>query len=110
MEDTIFDKLPENNIIYDIINDFDFDLVRSHMVIHNWKILVGNIIDINNIEMSIPTIEQLKNIATRILEDVIKSESNPSYISTAGFTATKWGEELMLSFSIETKSASLTYE
>ena len=101
----IFDNLPEYTSIETIIEEFDFELVRSYMLINKWTIMTG-------IErgLTIPTVDDLKNVAQGLLEDVVQSDHNPSFISTAGFFALKWGEELSLYFNIENYTTELGYD
>ena len=98
----IFENLPETTEIENILEEFDFDIVRSYMVIHNWKISLTL-----NRGLEIPTIEELKNVAKRLLKDALKVKENPAFVSTAGFIALKWGEELSLYFNIESWSTSI---
>ncbi len=113
MAEDIFENMPEYTAVENIIRQFDFDIVRSYMVIHKWKIVGGRVFmnhDHIDFDMHIPDIDELKNIARRILEDAMKSDNNPTFVSTAGFTAFKWGDELSLHFSIENITTELRYD
>jgi len=111
MSDNIFDNLPENSSIEEVINSFDFELVHSYMIINKWKV-VGQRVNIENFDfdLHIPSTDELKKIAKRILEDTVNSSNNPTFVSTAGFTAFKWGDELSLYFSIESITSTLRYD
>jgi hypothetical protein len=102
---TIFDNLPDDNAINRIIDEFDFELVRSYMMINNWKIATSH-----NFDLVIPSIEDLKETARGILENAELIENNPSFVYTAGLMATKWGDELSLYFIIENKTEERRFE
>jgi len=100
-----FDKLPEDTAINKIIDEFDFELVRSYMMINNWKVATAH-----DYDLVIPTIDDLKKTARDILESAEAIENNPSFVYTAGLMATKWGDELSLYFIIENKTEIRKFE
>ena len=91
----IFENLPEDNKINNIINTFNFEIVRSYMTINNWKIYYNGYD-----ELIIPEIWMLKNIARHVLEEARNIDNDYSYVQTAGFMALKWHDELSLHFII----------
>jgi len=82
----------QDSKIYDIMSNFDFEVVNKVMVFLDWKWGWG-------FEGRIPTIEELKETARRLLMDVC--EPGVSHISTGGFSASKFMGKITLDFNVE---------
>ena len=67
-----------------IINGFDFKKVRKVMLLLKWEWAL-----INEDKVKVPTINELKKTARRLLKMVIKSEKDNDICGTGGFEAEK---------------------
>ena len=89
-------KLPFEDYIKEINENFDFVKVHKCMIATNWNWYFGK--DESGFDkMGIPSLETLKNEAYRLLEEAYHSECQ---ISTAGFTAFWEDDVLQLIFTI----------
>lgn len=79
-----------------ILDDFDFEYVRSYMQLTHWSWRNAENED------GIPTIDELKSQARKLIEDVIYDKEEHRFISTGGFKVMKFGEFVELSFEIAT--------
>ena len=92
-----------NNIINDIIDEFDFEKVHKVMGLLNWTWYIDYV-------HKIPNIDDMKKTASRILQNVLERNSENYYIATGGFKAsmqdgyislvfelTQWEHELTIS-------------
>lgn len=85
----------EKHIQY-IIENFNFEKVHKVMELLNWTWLMSN---------DVPTIDELKKSATRLLNDICKEDFDTS--STGGFKVTKYDDHLELEFIISNYDSSV---
>lgn len=80
-----------------VMDNFDFDRIQSVMEFMNWKWFIGR----NGVnDFLIPTVEDLKKTATRLLSDVAQQPPHCT-ISTGGFVVTKHDDWIELAFNLE---------
>jgi hypothetical protein len=78
-----------------ILKNFDFERIWNIMLLTNWTWA-----DKNN-KHYIPSMKQLKEVAKRLLNEVVKTKKENYWkISTGGFEATKYNKCLSLQFVI----------
>ena len=80
-----------------IMRDFDFVRVREIMVATNWKWT-------QNGRIAIPTKQEMRSTARKLLADVAKMPDN-SCAMTGGFCADRLGDWLQLSFVVTSADA-----
>jgi hypothetical protein len=84
-----------------IIENFNFEKVHKVMTMLNWEWF-------NNDGMGVPTIDQLKDTAISLLNDVFEFETRDyEYCSSGGFKATRYDDYLELSFYISEYESSI---
>jgi len=88
---------PTYQIIDDIISTFDFEFVRTYMVVNKWYW---------GYEESAPSIEKLINVAKSLLIEVIeesRKKGNNLFCCTGGFKASyfKYSNQYYLEFVIK---------
>lgn len=90
-----------DNMITDIMEDFDFEKVRKVMLMLDWKW------DIGNGEMTVPSVYRMTKKAEQLLRDAAKDYGKKDHhtISSGGFTATLYEDMLTLSFELEEVTA-----
>ena len=90
-----------------IINGFDFEKVHDIMISLNWNWI--NISALGELEYHIPTIEDLRETALKILNDVYDFDSVDSddygYVATGGLKASKYEDFLELEFILTDSSS-----
>ena len=84
----------EEHIQY-IIENFNFEKVHTVMELLHWTWVMSN---------NVPTIDELKKIAARLLNDVSKNDYDSC--STGGFKATRYEDHLKLEFIISNYDSS----
>ena len=84
-----------NEQIKYVLDQFDFERVRSTMVALNWTYR-----DDSNKKDYIPEVDKLREVARRLLK-TISTEKSYSSLCTGGFLAEKRGDFLKLSFVLE---------
>jgi hypothetical protein len=77
--------------IQKIVENFDFETVHKVMVALNWKWGEGN-------DAHIPSIDELRESATNYLKQTKKAKSKHYSVGSGGFVATRWCNNLSLSF------------
>jgi hypothetical protein len=77
----------------EVMADFNFEKVLTHMAHVNHKWFIEG-------KIQVPSVEQLRSVARSLLTKVIYYEKNCANIGTGGFTAYKMPWGLRLSFEI----------
>ena len=83
--------------IQTLLERFDFQKVRDYMILTNWTW-------VNSYGQSVPTVDELRSTAIRLLRCVADDEKEYSSTGTGGLVAHKFPWGLDLHFAIERRS------
>lgn len=83
--------------IQTLLERFDFQKVRDYMILTNWTW-------VNPYGQSVPTVDELRSTAIRLLRCVADDEKEYSSTGTGGLVAHKFPWGLDLHFAIERRS------
>lgn len=80
--------------IDEILDNFDFEKVREVMIFLNWKWFFSS-------GYRIPTVDEIKDSAIKLLNEVASNKNKTYSVATGGFKASKYDKDLELEFTIE---------
>lgn len=80
-----------------LLERFDFQKVHGYMILTNWTW-------VNSYGQSVPTVDELRSTAIRLLRSVAEDTKDYSSTGTGGLVAHKFPRGLDLHFAIERRS------
>jgi hypothetical protein len=84
--------------IQTILERFDFQKVRDYMILTNWTW-------VNQHGQSVPSVDEIRSTASRLLRAVASDENEYSSTGTGGLVAHKFPWGLDLHFALERRSS-----